>query len=237
MKRILAAVLLPIVLIGMLSISAFAENPQFDDVPAGAWYADAVRYASEHGLMLGVGNDCFAPETAMTRAMAITMLWRCAGSVRIDERDYFLYYADIGCAKTNDWYFEAVMWGTYHKVVNGYYAVLTISGEPMPTGYSHRFEPNQPITREEFAVMLYRYAQNVDESIVSGGAPLDGFPDAGSVSGYAREAVSWAVKTGCLKGESRDGALLLNPQGEATRAEIAAIMMHYCKEVRAPMPK
>ncbi len=59
MKRILAAVLLPIVLIGMLSISAFAENPQFDDVPAGAWYADAVRYASEHGLMLGVGGRLF----------------------------------------------------------------------------------------------------------------------------------------------------------------------------------
>ena len=116
-------------------------------------------------------------------------------------------------------------------------ARVKTSSEPMPTGYSHRFEPNQHITREEFAVMLYRYAQNVEEAVVSGGAPLDGFSDAGNVSGYARAAVSWAVKTGCLKGESRDGALLLNPQGEATRAEIAAILMRYCEEVRAPMPK
>ena len=183
---------------------------EYVDVSADAWYYDAVQYVSRNGLMNGVGENVFDPEGAMTRAMVVTVLWRYAGSPAEGEN----IFDDVA---EGEWYTEAVAWAAHNEVVNGV-------GEG-------KFDPNGLVTREQLATILYRYtvAQNVD---VSTSADLSSYADASDVSDYAAEAMSWAVAAGLINGLVIDDANCLDPQGSATRAQVATILMRYVESMK-----
>ena len=177
----------------------------FSDVAPSAWYAEAVRFAVVRGLMNGVGNEEFDPEGSMTRAMLVTVLWRDAGSPAAGVNRF----TDV---PNGQWYTPAVTWARDAGVVNG-------TSETT-------FDPDGSITREQMAAILYRYANNNSYDTTKRSI-LTGFPDAGQVSAYAQEPLEWAVAMGLINGS--DGYLL--PQGNATRAQVSAILMRYLKNV------
>ncbi len=181
----------------------------FDDVAADAWYLEDVLYISERQLLKGVSESAFAPEEPMNRAMFVTVLGRLAGAA-VDQT------ADTGFTDVvNDgWSAGYIAWATENGIVGGY-------GDG-------RFGQYDPITREQMAVILYRYAQNRGIDDGAGGADLSSFADAGSVSGYAQEAVQWLVGRGLMTGA--DGRLF--PQGPATRAQAAAILRRFITEFK-----
>ena len=186
----------------------FAEAPlPFHDVAEGDWFYDAVRYAYENGLMDGVGDNLFAPNSETTRAQLVTILYRLAGEPEPGGDSGF---SDV---ETGTWYTDAVAWAAQNGIVNG------VSDT--------EFAPGDDITREQLAVILYRYAayQGYD---VSQRADLSGFGDASSISGYAQEALSWAHAQGLVLG-FEDGSL--RPQGTASRAQIAAVLMRFLAAV------
>ena len=186
----------------------FAEAPlPFPDVTEGDWFYDAVRYAYETGLMDGVGDSLFAPNSQTTRAQLVTILHRLAGEPEPGGDSGF---ADVAAGT---WDTDAVAWAAQNGIVNG------VSDT--------EFVPGDDITREQLAAILYRYAacQGYD---VSQRADLSGFGDASSISGYAQEALSWAHAQGLVLG-FEDGSL--RPQGTASRAQIATILMRFCEGV------
>ena len=186
----------------------FAEAPlPFPDVTEGDWFYDAVRYAYETGLMDGVGDSLFAPNSETTRAQLVTILYRLAGEPEPGGDSGF---ADVAAGT---WYTDAVAWAAENGIVNG------VSDT--------EFVPGDDITREQLAAILYRYAacQGYD---VSQRADLSGFGDASSISGYAQEALSWAHAQGLVLG-FEDGSL--RPQGTASRAQIAAVLMRFLAAV------
>ena len=186
----------------------FEQAPlPFPDVTEGDWFYDAVRYAYETGLMDGVGDNLFAPNSETTRAQLVTILYRLAGQPEPGGDSGF---SDV---ETGIWYTDAVAWATENGIVNG------VSDT--------EFAPGDDITREQLAVILYRYAayQGYD---VSQRADLSGFGDASSISGYAQEALSWAHAQGLVLG-FEDGSL--RPQGTASRAQIAAVLMRFLAAV------
>ena len=183
------------------------EPLPFTDVKEGDWFYDAVRYAYETGLMDGVGDSLFAPNSETTRAQLVTILHRLAGEPEPGEDSGF---ADVAAGT---WYTDAVAWAAQNGIVNG------VSDT--------EFAPGDDITREQLAAILYRYAacQGYD---VSQRADLSGFGDASSISGYAQEALSWAHAQGLVLG-FEDGSL--RPQGTASRAQIAAVLMRFLAAV------
>ena len=179
-------------------------SEKFTDVPADAWYHEAVNYVFHRGYFGGTGDYTFEPETPMTRAMLVTVLWRYEGSPA-DSGDIFLDVPE------NQWYYEAVDWAAKNKIVNG------VGGG--------KFDPDGNVTREQMAAILYRYAEKKGMA-VSDRAALSGFPDAGQVStDWALEPMQWAVAKKLITGS--DGLLL--PQGNATRAQVATILMRFDK--------
>ena len=186
----------------------FAEAPlPFPDVTEGDWFYDAVRYAYENGLMDGVGDNLFAPNSETTRAQLVTILYRLAGEPEPGGDSGF---ADVAAGT---WYTDAVAWAAENGIVNG--------------TTDTTFAPGDDITREQLAAILYRYAacQGYD---VSQRADLSGFGDASSISDYAQEALSWAHAQGLVLG-FEDGSL--RPQGTASRAQIAAVLMRFLAAV------
>ena len=186
----------------------FAEAPlPFPDVTEGDWFYDAVRYAYETGLMDGVGDNLFAPNSETTRAQLVTILYRLAGEPEPGGDSGF---ADVAAGT---WYTDAVAWAAQNGIVNG------VSDT--------EFAPGDDITREQLAAILYRYAayQGYD---VSQRADLSGFGDASSIRPYAQEALSWASAQGLVLG-FEDGSL--RPQGTASRAQIAAVLMRFLAAV------
>ena len=182
----------------------FAEAPlPFPDVAEGDWFYDAVRYAYETGLMDGVGDNLFAPNSETTRAQLVTILYRLAGQPAVSGD---LPFTDV---ESGTWYTDAVLWAAQNGIVNGVSET--------------EFAPGGDLTREQLAAILYRYAayQGYD---VSQRADLSGFGDASSISGYAQEALSWAHAQGLVLG-FEDGSL--RPQGTASRAQIAAVLMRF----------
>ena len=175
----------------------------FEDVAPGKWYFDAVGFAKEHSLFQGVGNGNFAPEKPMTRAMLVQVLYNYAGSGRICENTF----TDV---PDKAWYARAVAWAAEEGIVTGVRAGV--------------FDPNANVTREQLAVIVCRFTQKQGID-VSGAGALSGFPDADKVSKWARDAVAWAVDRGILTGSKEGGQVLLQPRANATRAEVAAIMM------------
>ncbi len=178
----------------------------FTDAADTAWYADAVQYAYERGLMTGVSESEFAPDGTATRGQIVTILWRLAGSPVVN---YAMRYADVD---EGAWYGEAVRWAASTGVV---------------TGYSESsFGPSDAITREQLATILYRYVKAQGQ----GFAGMWYFPlrydDAASISDWADEAMHWCVMKGIINGTSET---TLSPRATATRAQLAAILQRFCE--------
>ena len=185
----------------------FEQAPlPFPDVTEGDWFYDAVRYAYETGLMDGVGDSLFAPNSETTRAQLVTILYRLAGQPAVSGD---LPFTDV---EAGTWYTDAVAWAAENGIVNG--------------TTDTTFAPGDDITREQLVTVLYRYAESKGYD-VSASADLSGYPDAGQVQDYAQPAMAWAVAEGIVEGV--DGNL--NPTGDATRAQIATILMRFCEGV------
>jgi hypothetical protein len=167
-------------------------------VAAGSWFAEAVAFNAGHELFQGVGNGRFAPQSTMSRAMLATVLCRLENGRPVGKNPF----ADV---PEGAWYTEAVTWAYEAGIVQG-------------TGTG--FAPNAPVTREQIATMLYRYAAYLGLD-TEARAPLDVFSDAGKTAAWAEDAMKWAVSAGLFQGNT-DGTL--NPKGNATRAEVAALL-------------
>lgn len=182
-----------------LCIPAFAavEDTGFSDVDAGAWYAEAVTYCREHNLMSGVSTATFAPESSLTRAQLAAVLYRIEGTPAVTGRDAFTDTSD------GAWYSDAVLWASQKEVMGGYGGGL--------------FGPNDPVTREQMASILWRYAGSptANPSTLS---------DAGAMSSYAVPAVNWVVSSSIVTPIS---GTAFAPKDNATRAQVAAALMHY----------
>lgn len=174
----------------------------FTDVSSGAWYAAAVAYVHQRGWMTGTSSNLFSPYLPISRSMAATILHRLAGSPQAGAPTF----PDV---EDNTWYTQAVAWAAEEDIVLGY--------------DDGTFGPQDPVTREQLAALLYRYAryQGYD---TSGRASLSGYTDAAQVSSYARTAMAWAVDTGLLTGRTQT---TLVPGGTATRAELAVILERF----------
>ena len=188
---------------------SFIPAAVFADVPTGAWYVPAVDYAVEFGLMNGTGKDKFEPESPMTRAMLVMVLWRYAGEPEQGEN----IFSDV---ENSAWYTKAVSWAAQNDVVGG-----------VGDG---KFDPDGKITREQMAAILYRYcnAAGIDTSARE---ELGNFPDGGKARDYAKEAISWAVAEGLIAGSRVGDKVYLAPQGSATRAQVATILMRFLENV------
>lgn len=177
----------------------------FVDVKSGDWFAEDVAYVVEQGIMNGVSSKEFAPNANVTRAMVVTILWRMEQEPNASGESPFSDVAE------DTWYSEAVVWANEHDIVNGY--------------GNGKFGPEDRVTREQLAAILYRYAKYTDRD-TRASADLSSFQDADAVSDYAKDAMSWAVAEGLINGA--DGKLM--PQGQATRAQIAAIIHRFLKK-------
>lgn len=185
---------------------------RFRDVPAPSnWAHEGIDYCVRHGLMSGFDATTFSPDTVSTRAQIVMILYNLSG----DTTDYSKYYVPFTDVRPSTWYYNAVAWGYDKDIVAG----MT------PT----TFAPDGLITREQMAVLLYGYTEKYAPAYLGGAASLNGFPDAASVSNWAYAAMSWAVGNGLISGIASNGADYLAPSGGATRAQIAAIMMRYCR--------
>ncbi len=199
--------------------ATFAEDPDwtepeepatdvsdiFLDIAANAWYKDAVQYAYDSGLMTGVSANEFAPEATTTRAMIVSMLARLEGVESAESAGF----TDVAA---NDWYAIAVNWAAASGITSG-------------TGDGN-FSPNTAITREQLAAILMNYAQYKGQD-VSARATLDTYSDATAISSWANDVMSWAVAEGLISGVTAD---TLQPQGAATRAQVAAILQRFLSE-------
>ena len=182
-------------------------SAKFVDVNTKEWYHPYVDYAVEHGLFGGTSENTFEPETAMTRAMLVTVLWRYEGK----PMGYENTFVDVN-AKSGSWYIDAVAWAAANNIVGG-----------VGNG---KFDPEGEITREQMATILFRYAnwKGID---TSKRGDLNAFPDGGKVAGWAKEAMQWTVAEKIIGGS--DGKLL--PQGSATRAQVATILMRFIENI------
>lgn len=190
-------------------VTAIARFP-FTDVPAGSWYYGAAAYAYNNGLFAGTTDTTFAPNVTMTRAMLVSVLWRLAGEPAPKSANTFDDVPD------GTWYTDAVTWAAENGVVAG-----------VGNG---RFDPSGAVTREQTAAILFNYAQSRGYD-VSARADLSVFPDAGSVSAWAQSALAWANASGLISGAVRSGQTVLAPQGSASRAQVAMILMGYVEHV------
>lgn len=178
----------------------------FTDVPRTEWYYEAVSYVATEGLMNGVSTTQFNPNGTASRAQIVTILWRLAG----EPSALTGAFTDV---PAGEYYSTAVAWASRQGIVTG-------------VG-NNRFEPNSNITREQLAVILYRYAQDAGYSTTASGS-ITGYYDYARVNGYARTALQWAVGTGLITGTS---STTLSPQDTATRAQVATILMRFCENI------
>ena len=184
-----------------------AAGGTFTDVPATHWAAGAVEFVTSQGLLQGTGTSTFAPGQPMTRAMLVTALWREAGSPVVN------YAMDFDDVDEDQWYTEAVAWAAANGIVNG------VSDTT--------FAPDDPVTREQMAAILYRYAQYKGYDVTASG-DLSGYTDAGAIRPYAEAAMAWANGAGLITGVSDT---TLQPRGNSTRAQVATILMRFCQKV------
>ena len=175
----------------------------YTDLNMEAWYHDGIHYCLDEGLMDGVGTGLFAPNATTSRAMIVTILWRLRGSPEAEAAEMFTDVAP------GDWYADAIAWATSEGVAEGY--------------EDGSFRPNDAITREQLAAMLWRYAGSPG----SDGA-LSAFVDWADTSSWAQQALSWAVAQGLITGVDSDS---LSPKGQATRAQTATILMRFAQSI------
>lgn len=178
----------------------------FTDVRLADWFYEYVSFAYRYGLMEGINSYQFAPDATATRAMVVQILYRMSGEPAVS---YGSSFTDVA---SNAWYADAIAWAARNNIVNG-------------TGAA-TFDPNAPVTREQFATMLYRYARyrGFNTSLT---ANILSYYDVNQVSEYAFEALQWACAEGIVNGTSTG---YLTPQGNATRAQLAAMLMRFCTE-------
>lgn len=177
----------------------------YDDVSLSDWFYDAVAYVTEYGLMNGTGETTFAPNSNMTRAMLVTVLYRLEGEPSVTASNPF---TDVAAGQ---WYTDAILWASGNKIVEGYGSGL--------------FGTNDNVTREQMAAILYRYAASKSYD-VSKTTNLSVYTDAASISDWAKTAMQWANAQGLITGRT---TTTLVPTGTATRAEVASILMRFVK--------
>ena len=199
LKR-MGAALLSLALISSLNLNALAavEDTGYADVDAGSWYAQAVEYVRDNGLMSGTSDAQFSPSGTMTRVMLAQTLYRAAGSPAVSGSDAFTD------TQADAWYADAVLWATQEGIISGYGGGL--------------FGTNDPVSREQIAVILWRDAGSPE---AQAGAP---FADEGSIASWAGQAVDWAQSSGILSGRENNR---FDPQASATRAEVAVMLRAY----------
>ena len=190
-----------------VTFAEIVDDMPFVDVAENDWFYDSVRYVYDNGLMEGTSATTFAPTLTTTRSMVATILWRVEGEAQVD---HIMSYPDV---EPNTWYTEAVRWATAEGIMEGY-------GDG-------RFGPNDSITREQLATILYRYAKYKGYD-VSASNDLSAFVDADQTGDWAVDAVKWAVGSGLLNG--KDGGRL-DPQGVASRAEVATMLMRFMENI------
>lgn len=207
-KRAAAYLLAAAILTASATAAAAASGTGFSDVADDAWYADAVEYVRDNGLMRGISATTFEPDGTMTRAMLATTLYRAAGNPTVSGSDSFTDTAD------GAWYADAVLWASQQGVVSGY--------------GNNLFGTNDPVTREQIAAILWRYA---------GSPGADGgqnFADKSDISAYAGQAVDWARANGIVNGVNGNRFL---PQSNTTRAQVAMILYNYLTMAAAEEPE
>lgn len=184
------------------------DGYRFTDVQKSDWFYEGISYAVEHGLMNGVSATAFAPNGETSRAMLVTILWRLAGSPAVDLA---MTFTDVA---QEQWYTEAIRWAAGTGIVQGYSETT--------------FGLNDPVTREQMAVILYRYAKTKGVSLPDVTTDLSHFRDADAISTWAVDGLGWAVYMELLRGVGDD---TLAPTGYASRAQTATILMRFCETV------
>lgn len=198
-----AAFLTALILCLGLSATAVAAGADtgFSDVASDAWYSEAASYCRDNGLMAGTGGNALSPDTPMTRGMLVTVLYRLAGSPSLEHENLGYPFADV---PGDSWYAGGVCWARLNGVASGY--------------SDSNFGPDDPLTREQLAAVLWRYAGS---PAAEGGAS---FADESDIASWAASAVDWAQESGYVSGV---GGNRFDPGGTATRAQVAVILMRY----------
>lgn len=190
-----------------LDMTTLPKSP-FTDVAAGAWYFDAALYVYNNKLMVGTGENTFGSGTAMTRGMLVTVLYSMAGRPEVGSE---MPFTDVG---TGAWYYTAVAWAYQNGIVGGMSKTS--------------FAPSSNITREQMVAILARYAEKFAPEKTGGSDELTAFADSTSISSWAVNDMRWAVARKLMGGTTVGGKRYLNPQSNATRAEVAVILRQYC---------
>ena len=211
MKKIITTIL-AIIMLAMLFIPAYAMSSQFTDVEANTWYSDGVDYVVREGLMRGTSDTTFNPNGTVNRAMLATILHRLAGEPSVSFSPVF---SDVSAGT---WYANAVIWASNNNIVNG-------------VGGGH-FAPNANVTREQFATLLFRYAEfaGLDTSVPATFNLLQ-YSDRMAISSWAIEPMIWAVYHGLITGTS---STTLTPSGTATRSQCAVILYRFSRLTTTP---
>ena len=209
MKRFAKILALVLVLAQLGGIAVYADGGSgmnFTDVKTGRWSYDYIRYAVENGYMNGVAANRFDPAGSLSRAMVVTVLWRIAGSPAQPAGSN--PFSDV---KAGKWYTDAIIWASVNDIVNG------VSADA--------FKPDSDITREQLAAIFYRFAEFRYVKVGDDRKDLSSYKDAKRVSSYAKDAMSWANAVDLIGGVSAD---TLQPRGNATREQFAAILKRFC---------
>ena len=180
----------------------------FTDIPTNAWYYNAVKFNYANNMIKGLNDYTYGPSANLTRGMLVTILWRMEGNPKATSNQF----TDV---TSSQYYYNAVNWAASKKIISGY-------GDG-------KFGPNDNITREQLAVILRNYAQFKKKS-VSARTDLTKYTDNTRISSYAKDAVSWAVANKIISGKAN--GTQVDPQGKATRAEVAAMLYNYCMNIK-----
>ena len=183
----------------------------FQDVKSGDWFYDAASYVYENGLMAGVSDTAFGPDATTTRGMIVTILYSLEGKPSMENENLGDPFADVDAG---DWYGTAVYWARLNNIVSGY--------------SDSQFGPNDPITREQLALILYGYANYKGYDTTQAGMAIREYSDYEDISDYAVEAMTWALNAGLISGTSDT---TLTPNGPATRAQVAVILANFCENI------
>lgn len=240
MKKTISSLLIFVLALSLFLIPVSGANHTFTDVDPESWYSEGVSYVWEKGLMQGVTSQQFAPHKPVTRAMMVTVLWRLAGSPEIDYEDLMCQneYWLLSDIPENAYYETAALWAKVTGIMEGY--PVPYDPQDPPTGLEvYEFRPENVLTREQLATVLYRYAKWTGtvspEAATSSevlpfsetSTPLLTFPDKDSVSSWAEEAMVWCVSVGLIQGSLQGGITLLTPKSSTTRAQLATIFMRF----------
>jgi S-layer homology domain. len=207
-NKILSFTLAVILTIPIINSEA-ASAASFTDVSSNAWYAKAVNYATEHKYMNGVGNDRFAPEGSMTRAMFVQVLANLTSNYKAKNYTGNTHFTDV---PSDTWYSKAVQWAYEKGVVNGTSATT--------------FSPDTILNRETMVTMLFNYAKQTKNDVKYTSTKLNSFSDSGNTSSWAKKAMAWATSKNIISGTSKTN---VSPKGNASRAQAAQIFMNIDK--------